>query len=67
MTSASAKSVSSITVLRGDGSIVVVMGVDSILGALVGGRLVRIVPTAVLLPLLAAILVVSALKVWRHR
>lgn len=55
------------TVLRGNGSFVFAMGVGSILGALVGGRLVRIVPTTVLLPLLAAILVVSAFKVWRHQ
>lgn len=55
------------TVLRGNWSFVFAMGVGSILGTFVGGRLVRIVPTTVLLPLLAAILVVSAFKVWRHR
>jgi uncharacterized protein len=55
------------TVLRGNGSFVFAMGVGSILGALVGGKFVRVVPTMILLPLLAAILVVSAFKVWRHR
>jgi len=31
-----------------------------------GARLLGVVPEAVLLPLLAAILVVSAAKLWRH-
>jgi uncharacterized protein len=37
---------------------------------MVGGRqltLTGIVPSPVLLPLLAAILVISAIKVWRHK
>lgn len=54
-------------VLRRNGSFVFAMGVGSILGTIFGGRLVRTVPTTMLLPLLAAILVVSAFKVWRHR
>jgi uncharacterized protein len=54
-------------VLRGNGRFVLAMAVGSILGAIVGGRLVSVVPADVLLPLLAAILVVSAFKVWRHR
>lgn len=54
-------------VLRGNGAFVFAMGLGSILGALAGGRLVRVVPTTILFPLLAAILVVSAFKVWRHR
>jgi uncharacterized membrane protein YfcA len=43
-----------------------VMAVGSIVGALIGGQLLGIVSNAVLLPLLAAILVLSALKVGRH-
>jgi len=42
------------------------MAVGSIVGAFVGGQLLGIVPSAVLLPILAAILVVSAVEVWRH-
>jgi len=42
------------------------MATGSIVAAFVGGQLLGIVPSAVLLPILAAILVVSAAKVWRH-
>jgi uncharacterized membrane protein YfcA len=55
-------------VLRDNGSFVLAMAVSSTVGAVVGGRLVGAVPSDVLLPLLAAILVASAIKVWRrHR
>jgi uncharacterized protein len=54
-------------VLRDNGSFVLAIAVGSTVGAVVGGRLVRVVPSDVLLPLLAAILVSSAIKVWRHR
>ncbi len=43
------------------------MAGGSVAGAFVGGRLLGLVPDAVLLPLLAAILLVSAAKVWRYR
>jgi uncharacterized protein len=43
-----------------------VMAVGSLLGAFLGGQLVGMVPAALLLPLLAVILVISAIKVWRH-
>ncbi|MBS0625124.1 MAG: sulfite exporter TauE/SafE family protein, partial [Verrucomicrobia bacterium] len=42
------------------------MAAGSIAGTFVGGLLLGIVPAAVLLPVLAAILVLSAVKVWRH-
>lgn len=45
---------------------VVVMAIGSIVGSFIGGQLLGIVPSGVLLPLLALILVVSAVKVWRH-
>ncbi len=45
---------------------VVVMAVGSIVGSFVGGRLLGLVPETVLLPALAAILVLSSAKVWRH-
>jgi uncharacterized protein len=44
-----------------------VMAAGSIVGTFVGGRLLGLVPTYVLLPLLSAILIVSAVKVWRHK
>jgi hypothetical protein len=46
---------------------VLVMAAGSIVGTFVGGRLLGFVPNAVLLPLLAIILVLSAVKVWRHK
>lgn len=45
---------------------VLVMAVGSIVGTFIGGLLLGIVPTSILLPLLAGILVISAYKVWRH-
>jgi uncharacterized membrane protein YfcA len=54
-------------VFRVNGAFILAMGVGSILGTILGGSLVRVVPTKILLPLLAAILVLSAFKVWRHR
>lgn len=45
---------------------VVVMAVGSIVGSFVGGQLLGLVPSSVLLPVLAAILVLSSVKVWRH-
>lgn len=45
---------------------VLVMAAGSILGSFVGGRLLGLVPNTMLLPLLALILVLSAVKVWRH-
>ena len=43
------------------------MAAGSIVGAYIGGLLLGIVPADLLLPLLAAILLVSAVKVWRHK
>jgi uncharacterized protein len=57
----------SFQVLRQNWSFLVVMAVGSIFGTFLGGRLLGLVPTAVLLPLLAAILVISAVKIWRHK
>jgi uncharacterized protein len=41
------------------------MAGGSVVGAFIGGLLLGIVPSAVLLPVLAAILIISAVKVWR--
>ncbi len=43
-----------------------VMAVGSIAGAFLGGQLLGVVPDTVLLPLLAGILLISAIKIWRH-
>ena len=42
------------------------MAGGSLAGSLVGGQLLGIVPASVLLPVLAMILVLSAVKIWRH-
>jgi hypothetical protein len=57
----------SFSVLGLNRAFVLVMAAGSIVGAFIGGLLLRVVPDAVLLPALAAILVISAIKVWRHR
>lgn len=54
-------------VLRGNRSFVLALALGSLLGVGVGGTLVRVAPASVLLPILAAILIASAFKVWRHR
>jgi uncharacterized membrane protein YfcA len=56
----------SFTVLRKNRSFVGVMALGSFVGTFVGGRLLGMAPSAILLPLLAAILAISAIKVWRH-
>ena len=43
------------------------MAAGSIVGSFIGAALLGIVPGAVLLPMLAVILFVSAVKVWRHK
>lgn len=45
---------------------VVVMAAGSVTGSVLGGLLLGVVPEAVLVPLLAALLLFSAVKVWRH-
>jgi hypothetical protein len=44
-----------------------VMAAGSIVGTFVGRQLLGLVPSGVLLPLLAVILPVSAYKVWQHK
>ena len=56
----------SFTVIRAEPRFFLVMAAGSVAGTLVGSRLLGLVPPAVLLPMLAAILVLSALKIWRH-
>ena len=44
-----------------------VMAAGSIMGAFIGAQMVGVIPSAVLLPALAAILLISAVKVWGHK
>ncbi|MER9561066.1 sulfite exporter TauE/SafE family protein [Mesorhizobium sp. M0571] len=56
----------SFSVIRRNIAFVLVMACGSIVGTFLGGQMLGFVPSAFLLPLLAAILVISAAKVWRH-
>jgi uncharacterized membrane protein YfcA len=57
----------SFAVLGENRRFVLVMAAGSIVGSFIGGRSLGSVPNAVLLPLLAIILVLSAVKVWMHK
>ena len=57
----------SFVVLGENRRFVLVMATGSVLGSFIGGRLLGFVPNTVLLPLLAIILLLSSVKVWRHR
>lgn len=57
----------SFKVLAANKMFVSVMAAGSVLGTFIGGQLLGLVPDHVLLPVLAAILAISALKVWRHK
>ena len=56
----------SFSVLRNNGRFVLSMALGSIAGSFIGGQLLTVVPAAVLIPLLVAILLASAIKIWRH-
>jgi uncharacterized protein len=56
----------SFTVLRRHARLVTTLAVGSVTGTIVGGLLLGVVPEAVLLPGLAALLLLSSIKVWRH-
>lgn len=57
----------SFVVLGQNARFALVMAAGSIVGAFIGGRLLGLVPSSLLLPLLSLILLVSAIKVWRHK
>ena len=57
----------SFSVLGKNWVFLLVMAAGSIVGAFIGGHLLGLVANRVLLPLLAALLMISAVKVWRHR
>lgn len=56
----------SFTVLADNWPFVAVMAAGSIAGSFLGAVLLGLVPVVVLLPVLSAILLLSAAKVWRH-
>ena len=56
----------SFSVLRRNRAFFLVMAAGSILGTFIGGLLFGLVLSVVLLPLLVAVLLLSAVKVWRH-
>lgn len=56
----------SFDVLRRNWGFAAIMAAGSILGTFIGGQLLGLVPEYVLLPALAGLLVISAVKIWRH-
>lgn len=56
----------SFSVLGRNRIFLLVMAAGSVVGTFVGGLLLGLVPSAILLPALAVILLISAVKVWRH-
>ncbi|ESZ67710.1 hypothetical protein X727_23945 [Mesorhizobium sp. L103C119B0] len=56
----------SFSVLGRNRVFLLVMAAGSVAGTFVGGQLLGLIPSALLLPLLSVILVLSAIKVWRH-
>lgn len=57
----------SFSVLRLNWVFLLVMAAGSIAGTFIGSLLLGLVPNNVLLPLLAALLVISSVKVWQHK
>jgi uncharacterized membrane protein YfcA len=56
----------SFAVLGRNRAFVLVMAAGSVAGSFVGGQMLGLIPGFVLLPLLAVVLLLSAVKVWRH-
>ncbi|CAG0950677.1 hypothetical protein MTYP_00173 [Methylophilaceae bacterium] len=56
----------SFSIIRSERKFLMLMAAGSLAGAFIGGQLLGIVPAPVLLPILAAVLLISAVKVWRH-
>lgn len=56
----------SFQVLAANRKFLIAMAAGSIAGTVVGGLLLNVIPSLVLIPLLAAILLVSSVKVWQH-
>lgn len=56
----------SFAVIGQNRSFLLIMAVGSLFGAFLGGQLLGMIPAVMLLPFLALILLISAVKVWRH-
>ena len=56
----------SFSVIGRNRKFLLVMAAGSIVGTFIGGQLLGFVPNGVLLPALAAILLISSVKAWRH-
>ena len=56
----------SFSVLSRNKLFLLITAVGSVVGTFIGGRLLGLVPNYILLPVLAGLLVLSAVKVWRH-
>lgn len=56
----------SFSVIGRNRSFLLTMAAGSLVGTFIGGLLLGVVPSTALLPILTAILLVSAVKVWRH-
>ncbi|MFZ5700765.1 MAG: sulfite exporter TauE/SafE family protein [Pseudomonadota bacterium] len=56
----------SFVVLGRNRAFLLVMALGSICGTFIGGLLLGVIPASFLLPVLTAILLISALKIWRH-
>ncbi|MCY1299491.1 hypothetical protein D9M70_490190 [compost metagenome] len=56
----------SFSIIRAQLPFILIMAVGSIVGTFIGGQLLGLILTSYLLPLLAAILLISSVKVWRH-
>ena len=57
----------SFSVLGKNREVVLLMALGSLLGDFLGGQLLGIIPTLVLLPFLSLILLFSAVKLWHHQ
>ncbi|MEV0437031.1 sulfite exporter TauE/SafE family protein [Nocardia sp. NPDC050413] len=57
----------SFQILHTNTRFVLVMAAGSIAGTIVGGLLLGVVSSSVLIPILATLLVISSVKVWRHQ
>lgn len=57
----------SLSIIGRNRTFLLIMAVGSIVGTFIGGQLLGVVPNSFLLPALAVILLVSAIKVWRHQ
>lgn len=58
---------STFAVLQSNSRFVAAMAVGSVVGSFIGAKLLGIIPSSILLPALALILLVSSVKLWLHR